>query len=172
MIIITLAFLLIPIGALALFWRCALKRNWRSIRLLAFMVGLTLWFMTLILWITTGTSEYWIFGVGTACSVLVGLVVWSLPLTAPEMVSRLGFERDQGREQGEVVMKAPAGKKRLLASILIFGYLVMGYLVIVYCLDPKTFLSDLSNQWWIIPVAFFVAVVRYIFAAGDVQGKT
>ncbi|HNS37351.1 MAG TPA: hypothetical protein PKM01_06175 [Anaerolineaceae bacterium] len=162
--IITLFFLLIPIGAFVLFWLYALKRNWRSIRLLAFTVGLALWLLTLILWVTTGVSEKWLLGVGTVCSVLVGLVVLSLPITAPEVVSRLGFGGDTSSENGEPILKKPVQTQRLLASILIFGYIVIGYWVIVYFLDPNTFILDLPNQWWIIPFALFVAVVRYIFS--------
>lgn len=92
MIIITLFFLLLPIGAFVFFWLYALKRNWRYIRLLSFTVSLSLWLITLILWVTTGTSENWIFGVGTTFSVLVGLVLLSLPVTAPEIVSLLDFK--------------------------------------------------------------------------------
>jgi len=92
MITITLFFLLIPIGAFALFWLYALKRNWRYIRLLSFTVGLALWLLTLILWGTTGFSEGWIFGTGTACSVFIALIVLSWPITAPEIVSILGFK--------------------------------------------------------------------------------
>lgn len=92
MIIMTLFFLLIPIGAFVLFWLYALKRKWRYLRLLSLTVSLCLWLITLILWVTTGTSENWIFGVGTTFSVLVGLVLLSLPITAPEIVSLLDFK--------------------------------------------------------------------------------
>ena len=59
-------------------------------------------------------------------------------------------------------MKKPAPKRSLLPSIMIFLYVVIGYLTIVYFLDPDTFITDLPNQWWIIPFALFPAVVRYI----------
>jgi hypothetical protein len=87
-----------------------------------------------------------------------------LPITAPEVVSRLGFGGDMSGENGEPILKKPVQTQRLLASILIFGYIVIGYWVIVYFLDPNTFILDLPNQWWIIPFALFVAVVRYIFS--------
>ncbi len=92
MIIIPLFFLLIPIGAFVLFWAYALKRNWRYIRLLSFTIGLALWLITLILWVTAGISDDWILGMGTACSVFIALVVLSWPITAPEIVSLLGFK--------------------------------------------------------------------------------
>ncbi len=67
-------------------------------------------------------------------------------------------------ENGEQIMKKSTKKRSLLASILIFLYVVIGYLVIVYFLDPDTFIADLQNQWWIIPFALFVAVIRYVFS--------
>jgi uncharacterized membrane protein YesL len=64
-------------------------------------------------------------------------------------------------------MKKSTKKRSFFASILIFLYVVIGYLIIVYFLDPKMFILDLPNQWWIIPFAFFVALVRYIFSRAE-----
>lgn len=92
MIIIILILLCIPIVAFVLFWLYALKRKWRYLRLLALTVSLCLWLITIILWLSTRTYENWIFGVGTIFSVLVGLVLLSLPITAPEIVTLLEFK--------------------------------------------------------------------------------
>lgn len=57
----------------------------------------------------------------------------------------------------------PTPKKReLIASIMIFLYVVIGYLIIMYFLDPKMFIPDLPNQWWIFPFALIVAAIRFL----------
>ena len=92
MIMKNILYLSLPTVAFALFWFFALKHNWRYIRLLALSVSICLWIITLILWATTSPSENWIFGVGTAFSVLVGLMLLCLPIIAPEIVSLLKFK--------------------------------------------------------------------------------
>jgi hypothetical protein len=66
-------------------------------------------------------------------------------------------------------MKSLMKNKQLLASVIIFFYIVFGYLVIFYFLDPKTFLTDLSKQWWIILFALLVSITRYVFARKEIS---
>ena len=65
-------------------------------------------------------------------------------------------------------MEMSAKQRNLFASTLIFIYIVIGYLTIVYFLDPKMFILDLPNQWWIIPFAFFIALMRLVFSRFEI----
>lgn len=63
-------------------------------------------------------------------------------------------------------------RRILFASTLIFFYIIIGYLIIVYFLNPKTFILDLPNQWWIIPFALVVAAIRFLFSRMEIlKGK-
>jgi hypothetical protein len=153
---ISFLLLMIPIVAFILFWNYAVKRNWASVRLLSLTVSLCLLFITTILWITN-TTEKWILGVGAAFSLFVGLLVLSFPITAPEVVSLLKFSGDAKEEMG-----SGTKNRQLLASLLFFFYSISFYLVVMYFLNPKTFIQDLPNRWWIIPFAFIIAITKYI----------
>jgi len=88
----TILFLLLPISVFAIFWLFALKRKWRYIRLMALTMSLCLEAAALILWTSTTIQEGWILGIGSTFAILVGLIILSLPFTAPEIVERLDFK--------------------------------------------------------------------------------
>jgi hypothetical protein len=92
MIISTVILLLLPVCAFVFFWRYALNRNWRYIRLFAFTASLSLGVIALILWVSTNIAEIWILEVGASFAILVGLMLLSLPITAPEILKQLNFK--------------------------------------------------------------------------------
>jgi hypothetical protein len=156
--IISFLLLMIPIVAFILFWNYAVKRNWASVRLLALTVSLCLLFITTILW-NINATEKWILGVGAAFSLFVGLLVLSFPITAPEVVSLLKFSGDtkEGMWDG-------TKNRNIFALLLFFFYSILFYLIVMYFLDPKTFIQDLPNRWWILPFALIIAVTKYIIS--------
>jgi len=92
MIITTIILLLLPVCAFVFFWRFALHRQWRYIRLLALSVSLCLGVIAVILWASTSVAELWILGVGACFAILVGFILLSLPIIAPEILKQLNLK--------------------------------------------------------------------------------
>jgi hypothetical protein len=82
--------LLLPLVLYVLFWIYALKKGWRSIRLLAITVFISLLIFSVIIWL--GVRETWILGLTIVSSIIISLSVLSWPLVAKDFVNKIHFK--------------------------------------------------------------------------------
>lgn len=93
MALIQLILFLFPSMLLYLFWRFALRRGWRSMRLLALTFGLAVFLSLSVFWL--GIRETWIVGFAVAAGVLATISVLLWPVTFPQFrraMEQLGFK--------------------------------------------------------------------------------
>jgi len=89
---ITFLLLIVLLGAFVLFMKYAVNHQWLCVRLLALSTSLCLGGEGLILWVTTDVSEIWILEICTFFAVFVGLLLLSMPVTAPEIEKKLNLK--------------------------------------------------------------------------------
>jgi len=84
-------FLLVsPIFLYILFWIYAIKRGWRNIRLLSASTTVCFSIFSYILW--AGTDELWILKTSMGFALFFGISILSWPITAKDIVEKIGFK--------------------------------------------------------------------------------
>jgi hypothetical protein len=156
---LTFFLLLLPIGAFVIFWKYSMEKKQQSVERLSISISLCLLVMVFIIWIPTSSMDVQDrgkLGFATSFVVLIRLIIKSFPMTAPEAVRFLGLE--------ERPLRKP---QPLLASFLVFVYIVFSYLLISLLVFPnyEAFLLNITSQWWVILIAFFISAIRYCYTS-------
>jgi hypothetical protein len=82
--------LISPLCLYGLFWLYALKRGWRSIRILSASTMICFTMFSIILWL--GTKEIWILKMSLGFALFLGLSILSWPIIAKELVEKIDFK--------------------------------------------------------------------------------
>ncbi len=87
--LLALLLFLSPLFLFVCFWGYALRRNWRSVRLLAISVTLSLILFIAILGL--GAHNGAVLRGGIAVSLVIGASILCWPVAAPEVMKKLNF---------------------------------------------------------------------------------
>jgi len=84
-----LLLLISPVFFQSLFFIYAVKRGWRSIRLLSASTTVSFAIFSFILWY--GTGEVWILKMSLGFTLFFGISILCWPIIAKELVEKIGF---------------------------------------------------------------------------------
>lgn len=90
MTLLRFALLVVPVCLFTVFVLLAIRRGWRSIRLIS--AAFTVWSSLTVLILLLPTWDRQLLALGLGLSITVGLSILSWPITAPQIMKRLDLK--------------------------------------------------------------------------------